>query len=250
MSNKVIPESKLAVSESDMLSIFEIDRHKKQNGEERNYARPEDYSHPAEQKLSRDIRECFELFGKPENLPMARISEANFVQVFLPMFTGDDTRHVTRANWESLAGGYYNRVEVVNQLGEVIYTVPPLLDRSALKPVFQDGHNSVSVLISHSENLSKLKPSLGQNFLEQELKHRAMRMQNPADSIKHIAEWNAIYNRYGAPLVRIPGYTDEQLGITTKLPAPGSKPALGVKRDIKNLNPPPEEDYEVEIGEF
>ena len=228
------------VTDSDMQSIFELDRHRTQVGVERNLAKPEDYKHPAEQKLSREIRELHGMVVGDDTLPMHRISEMHFVQVFLPMFTGEDTRHVTRANWESLAGGYYNRVEVVNNLGEVLYTVPPLLDRSALKPMYQDGHNSVSSMISHSENLAKLKPSLGQRFLEQELKHRAIVMQLPTNTLKHIVEWNKIYVRYGAPVVRIPGYTDEQLGITSKNALPG--------KSTKAL--PPQEDFEFEIGEF
>jgi len=72
-----------------------------------------------------------------DNAPNARIPEEVFLEGFLPYFSGQKevtAKNTIFAQWESIAGGISNEVDVIDNKNQIVVTVPPLVDTTNVLP--------------------------------------------------------------------------------------------------------------------
>lgn len=164
----------------------------------------------------------------------AKLPEDVFVNVFLPFFAGEKTE-VTAVNWFNvargdfdpalaeqlgdsmrMASGSYREVDVIDAAGNVIFTVPPLLDRLAVRTLKrQRGVDSVSDIIHQARDYSNLSPMHGQQHLERELNERGDRMFTPHVD-EYATRWAAIMARYGKTMLNADGAPVPLPGVEVK----------------------------------
>lgn len=129
-----------------------------------------------------------------------RVSEKIFVKVFLPVFLADEENNIYNANistWvNKVSGNPFTEVDVVADNGEIIYTVPAILNRNYVNPINETNIN-ISQIISNSEMLSRIHPNQGEVYLYTSLDKRAMLLKNSVNNLDELNRWNNIFKRYG-----------------------------------------------------
>lgn len=207
---------------------------------------------PAERdRNAKIINEAFDQVLALEQTDNARLDEVRFRDVFLPFFAGDtDPQYkVTMAHWYNvargdfdrqeysdsmnLAGASYREVDIVDEKGNVLFTVPPIMDRLAVRTLKRErGVPSVSDVIFQAQAYSNLSPMAGQHHLDVELNERGDRMFSP-NHHAYAVRWAEIFARYGRQLldpegkpVPLPGGTTATATPTTQsaAPAKGAEP--------------------------
>jgi hypothetical protein len=139
----------------------------------------------------------------------AVIQENFFVEVFLPIFAGDENplHAATPEMWMRLAHGPFNEVTVVNPQSEVLFVVPPLYSQSAIKPLDGTGKGSrmpsLSAAVESARMYASQGPNAVHNVIAHELGQRAFMFNVQGMDQDHIARWNAIFARYNRPLLPI-----------------------------------------------
>lgn len=132
----------------------------------------------------------------------ARLQERIFQYVFLPLFAGDAVLmpNVDLMLWTNYVGGPYRACNVIDQKGNVLFTVPPLYDRAAVNPMTSGRQSMYDVIASYSQ-LSRVHPAQGANYLDAELTKRALIMKVPSAIMENLSLWNSIFTRYGRPSI-------------------------------------------------
>ncbi len=151
-----------------------------------------------------DIQNC--LNSKINKEHNARISEDNFVNVFLPFFAGEENIYdVSLGNWVSVASmsghlsaGQFREVDVVDNEGNILFTVPPILDRDAIKPAKLDDRATLPILMEQANLLGAIKPSLKINMQNKIFNSLLDKMDNGNERARsYLVRWNDIFTRYG-----------------------------------------------------
>lgn len=149
-----------------------------------------------------------------------RLEEVKFKYVFLPWFAGDEDLQYFKTDrygkahdkavalWLGIASnglgglnGAFNEVDVVDdKTGEILFTVPPLCDRSAVMPAAKDNRTgSIYNMVLTMQNLRNVSTAHAKNFFEHEVSKRAQGMFKPDNILKFVRTWNEIFTRYGRP---------------------------------------------------
>jgi len=176
------------------------------------------------QRLADEIKGIAEQLASVSGGEGARISERIFVNVFLPFFAGDPdpVYKIGIQHWINTAGSVFSSVAVIDSSGGVLFTVPPLCDRSAVQPVSRDGGPSIAHVGASTNQLANVHPKQGAAYLNNELSKRALIMKVPINVVNHIDVWNKIFTRYGRPpLVKIEGEQTEVESATQDIAKPG-----------------------------
>lgn len=152
------------------------------------------------ERLSNEIKDISERMEIAADKGLVALSERIFVNVFLPLFAGDKELMypVTFNTWSSCAGGPCREVNVVDVSGKILFTVPPLFDRSTVNPTVESNVSIAHVVLTAGQ-YTKIHPVQGVNYLNNELSKRAMLMQTPGNVITNLEIWNNIFIRYGRP---------------------------------------------------
>jgi len=137
-----------------------------------------------------------------------KLPEDVFKTVFLPFFASDETNpyNVNWGNWETVAGGgavggRFKAVDVVDEAGNVLFTVPPMIDRDGVHPI-ANGANGTMNAIEHSRKLELLHPSQGEAYRREMFASKHQEMLNRITNENHRRVWNEIFIRYGRePLI-------------------------------------------------
>lgn len=134
-----------------------------------------------------------QLFGSVINPPNPRISEADFVRYFLPMFA-QTKEPVSVKEWLAVSQSPFMEVDVMSG-EEVLFAVPPLMRHIPLAT--ENGpRDSISEISALSELKDKQYPGSGDRFLERALSEKFSPIPvNP----EHLIRWNDIFKRYGYP---------------------------------------------------
>jgi len=161
-------------------------------------------------RSTEEINAIRESLDRSEAETRARIPEAIFVRLWLPVFVEGQNKAYPQADlnmWANFAGNEYREVDVIGQNGEVLYSVPPLFDRAGIKAITgkdrtrMPGGNILNV-IRNAELRSRVSPKDGSNYLNAHLKQRALFMADLPPSVRqNLERWDAIFKRYGAPPV-------------------------------------------------
>jgi len=138
----------------------------------------------------------------------ARLDEATFKEIFLPMFLGVEKEllhpHAQLGGWITCAGGVYNEVEIIDNDGTVLFKVPPA--KLQLPVDYKRDKRRTSLLAEiHTANLHMARhPKLGEKYLKQVLDSYVSTKELEA-VIGYLRRWNEIFKRYGHPEFKIPG---------------------------------------------
>jgi hypothetical protein len=146
-----------------------------------------------------DIKEIYGRFLKGTQAARVRFPEELFKQTYLLFFSGQPNcpTNLTPALWAGIAGSPYAEVDVVDEAGEFLYTVPPLFDRSVLKVAENTRLPGLLNEFIQAENYMKITPALGKGYMAKVLKTYADNAQPGGAPMKHKATWLAIFARYG-----------------------------------------------------
>jgi hypothetical protein len=131
----------------------------------------------------------------------AVIPEQIFVNYFLPYLAGlvPITNDVTViSDWISVAGTAMSEVDVIDQHGKVLFTVPKLLDTNIINIVNRERGNAFQEIYAqfnlHSNNI----PIVGDRYLNGALDKKIDSMSQESNAFSNNSvRWNEILTRYG-----------------------------------------------------
>lgn len=146
----------------------------------------------------------------------ATVPEPVFVGLFLPFFAyGKNPKHdVKLEHWVmNVAKSATNSVDVVNQQGEVLFTVPPIFDASVVDPAKPDAE-PFSHIVAEFRQRTEIMPQVGKAYLEQAFARRQFIKSLPEKVVANLRIWDAIFARYGYPvLLKEEGSAEEKKDI-------------------------------------
>lgn len=122
------------------------------------------------------------------------IGEADFVHHFLPTFSGDLTNvRETLQAWATIAGDLTRPVHIVDELGVVKATVPPVTSTSSYAPIKdRAGGVAYDLTVARQGSLPR-----GEDFLAHSLETRFSHMQDHGDQSEDEKAWIALLAKYG-----------------------------------------------------
>lgn len=132
---------------------------------------------------------------KEQKFPDIRtIGEADFVHHFLPMFSGDLSNvKETLLAWATIAGDLTRPVHIVDELGVVRATVPPVTSTSSYAPIKdRTGGVAYDLTLARQGSLPR-----GEDFLAYSLETRFSHMQNQGDQSEDEKAWISLLAKYG-----------------------------------------------------
>lgn len=152
------------------------------------------------QLLADEISKIEQSLNAPGATSRARLSEYHFTNVFLPFFAGDDPLpyKVNMQTWIGIAGGAFNEVDIVDNNNQVLFTVPAVLDRTVVTPLYNDPHGLFHVMQS-ARQYEQLHPMQGVQHITHELNKRDFVRKAPVEIQQHLSAWNTIFARYQRP---------------------------------------------------
>lgn len=141
----------------------------------------------------------------PESLDIRKLPENVFVYHFLPWFAGTSTdKNVNAAAWVDIAGSANVPVHIVDNSGEILYTIPPLFDRTIVQTSSADrdmpGMNHVLITF---DQLSRISPRRAELYYLQELEKRKILDDKTIKLREKVKFWNDLFKRYGLPLIEV-----------------------------------------------
>ena len=130
----------------------------------------------------------------------AVLPEPIFREAFLPYFSGqksiNDNKEIV-SQWVQVAGAPGAEVDVIDQSGEKLFTVPPVFDSSiieTLKRKLGESINDIYTLYNLHNNNS---PVIGEKVLADAFENRMNTMFKPSDTLTNNQKrWDIIFDRY------------------------------------------------------
>lgn len=136
---------------------------------------------------------------EPEMMP--RLPEDIFVNWFLPLFAGEVTepndKRQRLVQWLEVAGNPFKEVRIIlpSNHSHVLFHVPPLYDRSVVKP-HVEGRHTLGHIMRSAEQYSGISPQAGRNYLAKQFLHFDMFADIDEHRLEFAERWNAIMARY------------------------------------------------------
>lgn len=181
-------------------------------------------------RLADQIKMISDNLGQVAAGDRPRLAVRIFEGIFLPYFAGDEKRAYPQADvgwWVGrVAGNPYQEVDVVDNAGEVLFTVPPMLDRTAVDAKLNGQGAGVAHIVASAQQYALLSPMAGSNYLQAELTKKALIMRVPANVVGHLQRWNAIFERFGRPPLLPLEAQDTPAASASEPKAPESKTVL------------------------
>lgn len=146
--------------------------------------------------------------------PVARVELDEFYfRAFVDFFAGEEkmmyfgegaeARQKAMNVWTNTAGTLLHEVDVVRMVNgkkEILFTVPPILDRNLVEPVEQaKGRPSIYGAVLNAHHLSHRSHHESELYLREYLGERLGRMFHPEIMVKNAEAWNKIFAFYGRP---------------------------------------------------
>jgi len=141
-----------------------------------------------------------ELVVKPYQ-EMAKLPEDIFVGVFLPFFCGEksfDSENDIIVRWISIAGNPAKEVQIIDTNGEVLFTVPPIMDTTCIDFKNDNKGQALGNIIANYELHKNQLPIVGKNYLESTIDNRLKTLIKDSDALSvNEKRWNEIFIKYG-----------------------------------------------------
>ena len=141
----------------------------------------------------------------------AQLPEPILVSHFLPWLLGEV--HPSKANpimtdWISIAGSVTNAVDIIDQGGNVLITIPGILNTTIIDPVGRDVGNSIAdIQAQYSLRSQGGLPIVATNYIAGALDDKAGSIQTESTDTISSKQWDALFTRYG----KVPVSTKVQL---------------------------------------
>lgn len=148
-----------------------------------------------------EIKEIMEELDEIAETDRQRMPEEIFVAGFLPLFAGEADKVPKGLNltkWSNIAGGPFRQVDVIDRQGNVLFTVPALMDRSAFVSRTNDRIN-MGHIAATAVQYAHQSPALARNYIDEELAKRQVLKSIPAVVMQNLETWNTIFVRYNRP---------------------------------------------------
>jgi len=128
----------------------------------------------------------------------AKLLESVFVEYFLDHFKSglSDIHSALTLKWIELAGSPFNEVDIVNDNGEVIYTVPPLIIRPDINDSVEN-MNFQNIIATYQLKKNNMA-ALGTNYINGQLNNVGSGIEAPNKNI-YTERWHNIFKRYAQP---------------------------------------------------
>jgi hypothetical protein len=162
-----------------------------------------------------------------QNHPNNQLPERIFKSNFLPLFTGtipQEHYHKAIETWVAIAGTPTSAVDVINEnSGEVLYTVPSIMDTSSLNVVHNSRMSYGSILSAADRAKIHGKAASDNEFLEgaaQKLKTEQFTGTEAAIAASqsyHDAQWKSIFDRYGVTVNNVVATQAKEAGSSEKV---------------------------------
>lgn len=148
--------------------------------------------------LDHDIDQAYsDLFEK--NKQNNQLPQELFVNIFLPYFAGkvkDDVHLNLTTKWVAVAGSTMNPVDVIDNDGNKLFTVPPLMSSDFLREQDNLRGKSFNDIFNNAQNQAARLPTLGGRIIAAEGSAKINSM-GVAPENSQVEQWNAIFDRYG-----------------------------------------------------
>lgn len=128
------------------------------------------------------------------------LPERIFVRDFLPIFAGkvplDKVQDFVRV-WVSIAGSPAAAVDIIDNAGKVIYTVPGIFDSSFIDPNRSEGAMNFAEIVHFAKLHNGISPSLEQSVFIKNVQKKLDAMQKKSPGFaKNVKAWADIFARY------------------------------------------------------
>lgn len=132
------------------------------------------------------------------NIEVKKLPEKIFRDYFLQGFLGNHPNPHWAAEWIGVAGSPSAEVAIIDQNGQELFLVPPLVaSTSMLLNKHQIGSARINDIINHSGNLAQNSPAQAMAFMTSALGQKSQDLtgQNAIDTV--MVRWQLIFQRYG-----------------------------------------------------
>lgn len=126
---------------------------------------------------------------------VATLPEYVFTGYFLPRFIGKETSPNWVSEWIAIAGTPTSSVDIIDNIGEVLFRVPPIIDTSAIR--FNETGSNMSSIMSIYQQQSNNLPMLGTRYLMGALHDKGKELVENDNIDMYRQQWSFILNRYG-----------------------------------------------------
>jgi hypothetical protein len=141
--------------------------------------------------------------GLIANTENSKLPEDIFRNVFLPYFTGQQTENIENVTtqWVGIAGSAMSKVDIIDTQGNVLFTVPELMNTSGLDVIKRRAGDSLEDRTSTYHSHALTSPALARNYLQQGLDGKLNQMvsvEKAKGAFKDRSnEWNKVFSYYG-----------------------------------------------------
>jgi len=150
----------------------------------------------AKRELVRRTNEIKAAFSALDEENVRSVPEVIFVRDFLPLFSGKPVPNAQDrlATWYLIAGTPYMPVNIVNQHGQKVIQVPPVLDGAQLNPASRGSRGlGMGALVEDAAQQGFISPRAADGALVAALSDRVHRVEIP----KTVSpEWQAVFDHY------------------------------------------------------
>lgn len=151
--------------------------------------------------MKRKGDEYFDLIVNDAAREIKRLPEATFVKSFLPYFCGEEPiegRNNIIALWIGIAGSTTSKVNIVDNKGEVIFTVPPINDTSIIDVNNKNKGQGFKNIVQNYQLYANQTPASADNYLNRTIGGRLDRLRAESEVFnQNEAIWVSIFQRYG-----------------------------------------------------
>jgi hypothetical protein len=150
------------------------------------------------EKSMNQVHEALVITAKREDLKV--LPEEIFKQSFLPYFSGqkpitaDDT---VMADWIGISGSPVAEVNIIDSAGNVLYTVPPILDTSIIETAKRAlGHSFADIYAKYTMHSNNM-PVIGERVFADEIQKKLPTMMKESSQQQTNQDrWRDILVRY------------------------------------------------------
>ena len=147
------------------------------------------------------ILDAFRENDEIERLILPKLPESIFIEYFLPYFKGEVTDPATavelRKKWITLARHPMGEVNIINDQGEIIFSIPSIAYTKMFDPTKSDINGSFKDLLLMTNQINVSNPIRAKQYLENNMatKFNAMRIKGHVLT-KEEQRWLEIFKRY------------------------------------------------------
>jgi len=146
-----------------------------------------------------------------------RLTEDRFEEAFLPLFTGEPSRYpeINLYTYTNFVGGPNRELSITNALtGQEILRVPPIFSHDKINfNTPRDPQNTYYELLGRINQIGGRLPIKASRLLLLQGAKKWESVKNKEQYFELFKRWNIVFAHYGRDVVRIKGFSDEELGI-------------------------------------